>query len=193
MYLKKMYERAHYEIGGNCFMIFDEDSSDSLSDFDALSAVATPELELVEAAFDEAGFSSNTLNDDTIRIELPDEGWKEDDSQRRFIQFSFNEHWFCMDMPLTTLYRIEAEKILESRNGFFYVRDRPQFELNGDDVDTFEPFRKIYVYGDEDSAAEDMAFIFFQVWRFPIDWCFYVNADAFGDKKANWENSTPLE
>ena len=159
MYLKKMYTRSHDEVGGNCFMIFDEDSSDNPSASNALSAVATPELELVEAAFDDASFSSNSLNDETITMELPDEGWKEDDSQHRFIQFSFNENWFCMDMPLTALYRIEAEKILESRNGFFYVRDRPQFELNGDDVDQFEPFRKIYVYGDEESAAEDMAFI----------------------------------
>jgi hypothetical protein len=98
-----------------------------------------------------------------------------------------------MDMPLQTLYRAEAEKILQSRNGFFYLSDRPQFTLKEEDVDGFEPFRKIYVYGDEESAAKDMAFIFFQVWRFPIDWCFYVTADAFGNKETNWENSKPIE
>jgi hypothetical protein len=191
-YLKKMYHRSHKEVCGSCFMIFSEDSPTSSSDAPALTEAAKPSLELVASGFDDAGIASITLNDDSVFIELPDEGWKEDDSQKRFIQFSFEKNWFCMDMPIQTLYRAEAEKIVRSRHGFFYLRDRPEFTLNEEDVDGYDPFRKVYVYGDEDSAAEDMAFIFFQVWRFPVDWQFYVKASAFGDKKTDWEWGTPI-
>ena len=96
-----------------------------------------------------------------------------------------------MDMPLKTLFRAEAEQILRSRKGFFYLRDRPEFTLKEEPVDGFDPFRKVYIYGDEESAAEDMAFIFFQVWRFPVDWRFYVKAGAFSGKKS-WENGLPI-
>lgn len=192
-YLKKMYRRAHEEIQGNCFIIFEEWPPTNGSDEAALTEAAKPELELVIAGFDDAGITNVTITDDAPLIDLPDDGWKEDDSQTRFIQFSFEKNWFCLDMPLQTLYRAEAEQILRSRKGFFYLRDRPQFTLKEEDVDGYDPFRKIYFYGDEDSAAEDMAFIFFQVWRFPVDWRFYVKAAAFGDKKTNWERGTLIE
>jgi len=152
-----------------------------------------PLLLVVEGVNDVDFLISATMTDATFFMELPDDGWRDDDSQSRFIQFSFERDWFCMDMPLQTLYRAEAEQILRSRQGFFYLRDRPQFTLNEEDVEGYDPFRKVYVYGDEDSAAEDMAFIFFQVWRFPVDWQFFVKAAAFGDKKAEWENGTPIE
>ena len=192
-YLKRMYHRSHDEVCGSCFIIFQEDSPTGSSDEPALAEAAKPSLELVAAGFDDAGIASITLDDDSVFVELPDDGWKADDSQRRFIQFSFEEDWFCMDLPLQTLYRAEAEQIVRSRHGFFYLRDRPEFTLNEEDVEGYDPFRKIYIYGDEDSAAEDMAFIFFQVWRFPVDWRFFVNASAFGDKETDWEWGTPIE
>ncbi len=192
-YLRNMHHRAHEEVHGSCFIIFEEQPPSGNSERVALSEAATPALELVQAAFDDAGIASITLADDSLLIDLPDEGWREDDSQNRFIQFSFERNWFCLDMPLQTLYRAEAEQILRSRHGFFYLRDRPEFTLKGEDVDGYDPFRKIYVYGDEQSAAEDMAFIFFQVWKFPVDWRFFMTAAAFGDKETDWEDGTPLE
>ena len=45
---------------------------------------------------------------------LPTEGWRGDDSQSRFVQFSFEKKFFCLDMPLQTLYRAEAEEILRA-------------------------------------------------------------------------------
>jgi hypothetical protein len=191
-YLKKIYHRAHEEVHGSCFIIFEERPTTDGSDEDALSEAAKLALELVIAGFDDAGITSVTMTDDASFGELPDEGWKEDDSQARFIQFSFEKDWFCLDMPLQTLYRAEAETILRSRHGFFYLRDRPEFTLKDEDVDGYDPFRKIYIYGDEGSAAEDMGFIFFQVWRFPVDWCFFVKAAAFGDKKTDWEKGFPI-
>jgi hypothetical protein len=46
----------------------------------------------------------------------------------------------------------------------------------------WNPLQKIYLYRDELSAAEDMAFVRFQVWNFPLDWCWYVTAAAFHAK-----------
>jgi hypothetical protein len=192
-YLKKMDHRAHEEVGGSCFIIFEERKLSDRAGEAALSEAAKPARALAGTEFGDDLDSNILSNDDLPPIDLPDEGWREDDSQNRFIQFSIERNWFCLDMPLQTLYRAEAEQILRSRNGFFYLRDRPQFTLKDEDVDGFDPFRKVYVYGDETSAAEDMAFIFFQVWKFPVDWRFYVKAAAFGDKKTDWEWDTPIE
>ncbi len=192
-FLKKMYYRSHDEVQGSCFIIFEERPPTNGSGDAALTEAAKPALELVITAFNDAGIASVTVTDESYLIELPGEGWKEDESQSRFIQFSFEENWFCLDMPLQTLYRAEAEQILRSRKGFFYLKDRLEFTLKDEDVDGYDPFRKIYVYGDEDSAAEDMAFVFFQVWRFPVDWRFFVKSAAFGDKKTDWENGAPIE
>ena len=191
-YLKKMHHRAHDEVGGPCFIIFEERPPSNGSVEPALTEAVKPALELVVAGFDDARIASVTMTDSPI-IELADRGWKEDDSQKRFIQFSIEKDWFCLDMPIQTLYRAEAEQILRCRKGFFYLRDRPQFTLNGEDVEGYDPFRKVYLYGEEESAAEDMAFIFFQVWRFPVDWRFFVTVAAFGDKQTDWEYGKPIE
>ena len=191
--LKKMYHRAHEEIHGNCFMIFREDSFDDKRGGGHLSATAKPELELVSTVFGDDAQSSFALDDSLPFVELPVDGWKDEGSQARFIQFSFQEKWFCLDMPLQTLYRPEAERILRSRLGFFFVRDRPEFTLKGEVVEGYDPFRKIYLYGDETAAAEDMAYVWFDVWRFPPDWRFSIKAAAFGDHITNWERDTPLE
>lgn len=192
-YLKKMHHRAHEQVHGSYFIIFEERHPSKGSGESALAETIKPVLEFVVAGFDDAGIDSVTITDDSSLIELPGEGWKEDDSSSRFVQFSIEKDWFCLDMPLQTLYRAEAEQILRCRKGFFYLRDQPQFTLKGEDVEGYDPFRKVYIYGDEESAAEDMAFILFQVWRFPVDWRFYVRAAAFGDKKTDWEDGTPLE
>lgn len=192
-YLKKMYHRAHEEVQRSCFIIFQERLSRKDSGYDELKASVSPSLELVMVGRGDAESDSVTLTDEYPFSDIPTEGWKQNNSSPRFIQFSIERTWFCLDMPLQTLYRPEAEQILQCRKGFFFLRDRPQFTLKGEHTEGYDPFRKVYVYGDEESAAEDMAFIFFQIWKFPVDWRFYVKAAPFGSKKSNWEQGTPLE
>ena len=55
----------------------------------------------------------------------------------------------------------------------------------------WDPLQKVYLYGDEESAAEDMAFIMFQVWKFPVDWTWYVKAAVFGSGR-EFERGKPL-
>lgn len=92
----------------------------------------------------------------------------------------------------TSWLKPKAEEIRNCRRGFVYLRDRQQFTLSGEDADGHDPFRKIHIYGDEESAAEDMALIFFKVWKFPVDSRFYVSSAAFSGKN-RWEQGFPIE
>ncbi len=98
----------------------------------------------------------------------------------RFIQFAFEKDWFCMDLPRTTLSRVEAERLRRNRSGFFYVRERPVFSLHDEDANGFDPFRKIYLYGDELTAAEDVMHVFFRVWDLPSAAPIKATSGAFG-------------
>jgi hypothetical protein len=188
-YLRPMYYRSHEIAQGSCFMIFEERRPNGVSDAELVEKRVIA-LQAVQSAFGEAGFMADDLDSPTVS--LPDDGWRGDDSLRRFVQFSFENRWFCLDMPIQTLFRPEAEEILRYRKGFFYLSDRKEFTLYEEDVEGFDPFRKIYVYGDEESAAEDMAFIFFQVWKFPVESRLYVSAAAFNGEH-DWEKGVPIE
>ena len=191
-YLGLMPQRRAGIVQGNCFIIFDEQLPRSYTDREELTESKALVYESVQEASNWDGEFLPSLLDDSIVIDLPNEGWRGDDSPSRFIQFSFNSRYFDMDVPTTTLFRAEAEQILRCRSGFFYVKDRRQFEHPGDKVDTFNPLRKVYIHGDERAAAEDMAYIWFGVWRFPVDWRFHVTANAFHER-TQWENGVPIE
>lgn len=190
-YLSLMHERSHEIAQGSCFIIFADRKGPSRSSDDELVESKELVLEAISQAFQGMG-NTASLSDEAGFTTTPEEGWREDNSQDRFIQFSFEEKWFCLDMPLQTLFRPEAEKILRDRRGFFYLRDRPKFTLKGEDVDGYDPFRKIYLYGDERAAAEDMAYVWFMVWNYPLEWRLYVKAGAFSGKH-QWENDLPIE
>lgn len=81
---------------------------------------------------------------------------------------------------------------MRCRHRFFYVQGMPQFELKGEDAEKWDPLRKIYLYGDEASAAEDMTFIFFQLWNFPVSTRLYVTSAAFGRNRLRWERGVPI-
>jgi hypothetical protein len=191
-HLKRMQHRAHQEVFGNCFIVFQESPNDDLEDFSLTEQARQTAEQLLVVSGDLE--SSLMDRNDTKHLDLPPDSWRQDDSESRFIQFSFQESWFCLDIPRCSLYQPEGEKIMGRLNGFFYVRDRPQFMLKGEeeDIETHNPFRKVYLYGDEPLAASEMAFIFFDIWKFPVDWQFYVTAGTFGDTKTDWETDEPL-
>jgi hypothetical protein len=188
-YLELMPKRQSGLTKGNSFIIFEERCDDDDSGSKTLTA---SEALVYQASIEVSGSNATAGFDETLTVDLPDEGWRSDDSSRRFIQFSFNPRYFDLDIPNTTLFRAEAEIILRSRPGFFYVTDRPQFEHPAENAVRFNPLRKVYVHGDESSAAEDMAFVWFNVWKFPVDWRFYVTAAAFHDT-TTWEKGFPIE
>ena len=182
--LELMHERRSTLVRGNSFLVFEERAG-----FDERTV---PKL-IESKALVEVGGSKSEAGDAFNGVyALPDEQWRDDESSCRFIQFSFNTRYFDLDLPNTTLFHAEADLILRRRSGFFFVVDRREFEHPAEKADHFNPLRKIFVYGDERSAAEEMAFVLFSVWRFPVDWRFYVTAAAFHDK-TDWEKGLPIE
>ncbi len=109
----------------------------------------------------------------------------------RFVQYSFEADFFCLDLPVDTLRREEAKQILRDRTGFFWLRERPEFRLYHEDVQGHDPFRKVYHYGDEPAAAQDAAYLFFTLWRLPTDSRLYVSAAPFGGSE-RWEYGKPI-
>ncbi len=190
-YLKLMHDRAFDEVRNCCYIIFEERRPGDGRGRGKVSDEEKAALELARQASD-AGIGGDGDPDESASISLPDEGWRQDASKNRFIQFSIEHDWFCVDLPRQTLYRPEAERVLRDRQGFFYLRERPQFALYGEDVEKYDPFRKIYTYGDEESAAQDMAYILFQVWRFQVDSRFYVSAGSFNGK-FDWEQEVAIQ
>ena len=191
-YLRKGHNRAHGIAHGPCFMVFAERPFD---DGDEEGELVESETQVVQHATELRPQATLNLEGDldtVIAVDAPEFSGCEPVSQSRFVQYSFERDWFCADLPVQTLHQPEAAQIIRDRLGFFYLQDRPEFTLFEEDVDGYDPFRKVYIYGDERSAAADLAFIYFGVWKFPVDWQFYVRAAAFSGKHA-WEQDHPIE
>lgn len=191
-YLRLMRRRQQDIASGPSFIIFSESGRDRGPDTSVLDrsrAAAVPIGLSLHGGLD-CGDPFDVLVGE-FPGQPPEDGYEPDNSHR-FIQFSFNPCYFDIDLPNTTLYRPEAAEILACRPGFFYVKNRRQFEHPAEQVPEFAPVRRVYVYGDDRAAAEDMAFIWFDVWKFPVDWRFFVTAAAFHED-TEWESDWPLD
>jgi hypothetical protein len=186
-YLEPMNRRAHEEAHGSCFLIFENHQPGEDPELETRE-VREPALAAVAEAFGESG--GGTTQGEPRPPELPEEGWREEGSPLRFVQFAFEEEWFCMDLPRQTLSFPEAMEILWHDRGFFYLRDKPQFTLRGE-PEGYDPFRRVYLYGDEEQAAEDTAFVFFRVRGLPVDSRLNVTAASFGGDH-EWERGVLL-
>jgi hypothetical protein len=99
--------------------------------------------------------------------------------QDRFVQFFFfrsRPKGFYMDLPNSTLAETESATILRERPDFYLASARRVTKDQEDYVARFNPVHRKYAYGDEGIAAEDMAFILFDVWRLPLGVPFDVKA-----------------
>lgn len=143
----------------DCFAIFDDAT---------LGGIDAPHVE--ESAADE---------DNTENPKSPD---RLPAKPFRYIQLCFSEDCFYVDLSNRTLLPHEAELILQQRAGFYWAKDRQDLRwvrANLKDYLRWNPLQKIYLYRDEESAAEDMVFVLFDVWQFPVDWPWCVTAAAF--------------
>lgn len=186
--LEPMDHRAHEVAHGPCFTVFENRRPDE-DPRRQRKEEREPVLAAMAEVFGERG-AVGSQPDAPHLPDLPDEGWREEDSPIRFVQFSFERDWFCMDLPRQTFTFSEAMEVLWYRSGFFYLRDKPQFTLHRE-PEGHDPFRKVYVYGDEAEAGEDAAFLFFRVWEMLVGARLYVTSAAFGGKHV-WERGTPL-
>lgn len=189
-YLDLMRQRQQELTPNRSFIIFDEKPSDQSADADQLSEKAAL---VKQAALPEAVGDGGLEDFEELVIQRPEgDGWREDSSIPRFVQFMFSPKYFEMVIPKTTLHPAEAEAVAGQRLGFFFEPERPDFESLESYATDFNPLRKAYVYGDHATAADDMAFVWFSIWKFPVDWTFYVTAGAFEGNRY-WERNLPLD
>jgi hypothetical protein len=186
-YLRLMGLRTHKIAKSSCFVTFGESPPEDDGSKTLKSSVGI-------VAGCSSSCSSNT-EDGFLGDTTPVDGGQQGPSNR-FYQFAFNRDCFYVDIPRNTLFVDEAHRIISERHGFCWARSRLDLRwvsANWDDVLEWNPLQKVYLYRDEESAAEDMAFVLFDVWKFPVDWQWYVRAGTFKDKGCDFDWSKPLE
>ena len=116
----------------------------------------------------------------------------ERDGAGRFVQFCFERKWFALDVPQPPLTRAEAIRLVRAGRGFFREAEFAPAGLSEVmDLVKFDPVCKKYIYGDERTAAEDMAFVLFDLWGMPVDVTLYLTAASF-EGTAQWEKALPI-
>lgn len=111
-------------------------------------------------------------------------------ARERFVQFAFNAAGFYLDLPDTTLTHAEANRVVADRPGFrFLLADKTRTPADNDR--TFDPIQRTYNYTQLREAAEDTAYLFFDLWAFPLDAGIKVQAAAFKSNR-QWERKFTL-
>jgi len=105
------------------------------------------------------------------------------DSKTRIVQFAFMESGFYLDLPDTTLTPDEAKRVESERPGFGFALTNPQKRLG---ERRFDPVQRKYKYADQRAAAEDAAYVFFDLWQASLDAWIKVKASAF-EVSRRWE------
>ncbi len=191
--LKPMHRRTVKQVKDCCFLIIDERNT-TADFFQSLTAIKYEPIEVPSVLRLERERSEKYTIDSGLYKDLrategwSTEGWRADEDSDRFIQFVFLEKHFEMDLPRPMLFTAEAAQILRDRSGFYFMSDKPGADAST--VKRFNPLRKAYVHGDVTTAAEDIAWILFDLWKFPIDSRFYLT--TFGGKH-QWDNDKPLD
>lgn len=172
-YLRLMRLRAHKVAKGSCFIIFDESPRDN-ADSSKLKESVAIKIDCLTGRDSASGRQGGTEG-------LPKHG-KPRQRRSRYLQFAFMRDCFYLELPNNTVFPQEVEQILHCRQGFYWAKNRTDLRWvrsNWEDIVKWNPLQKVYIYRDEESAAEDMAFILFQIWHFPVDSPLYVKAAAF--------------
>ena len=89
---------------------------------------------------------------------------------------------FYIDLPDTSITPEEA-RALAQRPGFEFALDRPQKRLG---ERQYDPVQRQYQHTELRAAAEDAAFVFFDLWGTPLDAWVKVQASAF-EVSRRWE------
>jgi hypothetical protein len=104
-------------------------------------------------------------------------------AKTRIVQFAFRQGGFYLDLPDTTVTPEEAKRAVAERPGFGYALDNPQ-KRPGERL--FDPVQRPYGYADQRAAAEDTAYVFFDLWQLPLDAWIKVQAATFEGPR-RWE------
>lgn len=105
------------------------------------------------------------------------------DAKSRIVQFAFMESGFYLDLPDTTLTPEEAKQAVAERPGFAFALYNEKKRLG---ERQFDPVQRKYQYESKRVAAEDTAYVFFDLWQTPLDAWIEVKSGAF-DESNHWE------
>jgi hypothetical protein len=103
----------------------------------------------------------------------------------RIVQFAFQQSGFYLDLPDTTVTAQEARRAVAERPGFEFALDRPQQRPGEQEYD---PVQRQYHYAEQRVAAEDAAYVLFDLWQTPVDAWIKVEAAAFQGPR-QWERN----
>ena len=109
-------------------------------------------------------------------------------SETRIVQFAFTPTDFYLDLPDTTLTLDEAKHAVATRPGFAFALHKPLKTLG---ERQFDPVQRPYNYSQLRTAAEDAAYVFFDLWQTPLDAWITVEAAAFKES-TNWEHDLSM-
>ncbi len=104
-------------------------------------------------------------------------------STNRIVQFAFLKSGFYLDLPDTTLTSEEAKQAVSERPDFDFALNRSQ-KREGER--RFDPVQRQYAYADPRVAAEDTAYLFFDLWQHSLDAWIKVEASTFAGPR-RWE------
>jgi hypothetical protein len=93
------------------------------------------------------------------------------------------ENGFYLDLPDSSATPEEARRAVADRVGFGYALENPQKRLG---ERQFDPVQRQYQYHQMREAAEDTAYIFFDLWQLPLGAWIKVEAAVFGTRR-RWE------
>ncbi|MFN0018098.1 MAG: hypothetical protein ACKVP0_07560 [Pirellulaceae bacterium] len=107
------------------------------------------------------------------------------DTFTRYAQVAFLGDWFYLELPDMTLSPSEGEKLIQARPAFFYLKDRPDSPSAFNAarwaklVREFNPVHRCYRSGEKLVAAADLAYLWFSLWKVPLDWVFQAKLSYF--------------
>jgi len=104
-------------------------------------------------------------------------------STTRIVQFAFTANGFYIDIPDTSMTPEEARRAVAERPRFGFALDNRLKTLG---ERQYDPVQRHYHYGEGRAAAEDAAYVFFNLWQIPVDASIKVRAAAF-EVKRHWE------
>ncbi|MBI3839983.1 MAG: hypothetical protein HY288_18840 [Planctomycetia bacterium] len=96
---------------------------------------------------------------------------------------------FYLDLPDATLTLEEAKRVVAEREGFGFALNNPLKRLG---ELQYDPVQRQYQHTEQRAAAEDAAYVFFDLWHTPLDAWIKVYAAAF-EVARRWERGFSID
>jgi len=113
----------------------------------------------------------------------------------RFVQclFEAGRPYFVLDLPNCTLDRPEKEVLLRERVGFVRAADQPGLRYSAKSIEENDPICRQYLHLDVDQAAEDIAYVLFDLYALDVTTPLYQTTACFEGCTCWYEKDAPFE